>query len=173
MSNCLIVVDYQNDFVNGSLGFPGAELLEQGICAKIKEYRKRGDNIIFTLDTHYDNYLNTREGQNLPVPHCLKDTDGHKLYGRVSDEVSDTDKVFCKNTFGSGELFMYLKTHRFDCIELVGLVSNICVLVNAVLAKTAQPEAEIVVDATLTASFDSSLHDDALNVMKGLQIIIV
>ena len=71
----LIVVDYQNDFVNGSLGFKKAEELEQRIVQKIKEY----DNVIFTLDTHYDNYFDTLEGKKLPVKHCIKDNDGHKL----------------------------------------------------------------------------------------------
>jgi len=173
MSKCLIVVDYQNDFVDGSLGFPGAELLERGIVDKIRHYRKSGDEVIFTYDTHYDNYLNTLEGKNLPVVHCLKDTDGHKLFGAVADEIKNTDRAFIKNTFGSDELLLYLKTREFSSIELVGLVSNICVLANAVLAKTAQPEAKIIVDAGLTASFDANLHEAALKVMSGLQIEVV
>jgi len=173
MSKCLIVVDYQNDFVDGTLGFPGAELLEDGIVIKINEYRSRSDTIIYTFDTHYDDYLNTLEGKNLPVKHCLQDTDGHRLYGKVADTLKATDKVFHKNTFGSDELFLYLKKHKFDKIELVGLVSNICVTANAVLAKTAQPETLVIVDSSLTASFDSELHDAALKVLKGLQIEVV
>ena len=173
MSKCLIVVDYQNDFVNGSLGFSGAELLEKGIIAKINEYRESADTVLFTFDTHYDDYLSTLEGKNLPVSHCLEGSQGHKLYGGVADAIKDTDKVFIKNTFGSDELFIYLKKHKFDSIELVGLVSNICVIANAVLAKTAQPEAPVTVDSSLTASFDNELHDAALKVMKGLQILIL
>jgi len=173
MSNCLVVVDYQNDFVNGFLGFPGAELLDEGIAEKINSYRKNGDTIIFTFDTHYDDYLSTTEGSYLPVSHCQFGTDGHKLYGKVSGAAADSDITFCKNTFGSDELFTYLKNHKFDKIELVGLVSNICVIANTVLAKTAQPETKIVVDASLTASFDKELHDAALKVMKGLHIEVI
>ena len=169
----MIVVDYQNDFVNGALGFPGAELLEKSIITRINEYRNRGDTVLYTFDSHSDDYLNTLEGKNLPVPHCLQGSPGHKLYGGVADTLTDTDKVFHKNTFGSDELFLYLKNHKFEKIELAGLVSNICVIANAVLAKTAQPETPIIVDANLTASFDSELHDAALNVMKGLQITVL
>ena len=81
MKKALIVVDYQNDFVNGALGFEGAEKLDDIICEKIQQYRKEGGHIIFTFDTHEANYLNTMEGKNLPVEHCIKGTEGHKLYG--------------------------------------------------------------------------------------------
>ena len=169
----MIVVDYQNDFVTGSLGFPGAELPEQGIVDKIRAYRENGDEVVFTFDTHFGDYLETQEGRNLPVAHCGQGSDGHKLYGLVAEAVMETDKVFHKNTFGSDDLYQYLKTERFAAIELVGLVSNICVIANAVLAKTAQPETLIIVDAKLTASHDEKLHQATLDVMKGLQIEVV
>lgn len=174
MKKCLIVVDYQNDFVSGSLGFPEAPVLEPLIAEKIGEYRQNGGEILFTFDTHDANYMNTQEGENLPVPHCLLGTLGHSLYGRVSELLSDSDKCFCKNTFGSGELYEYLRTQPpFESIELVGLVSNICVISNAVLAKTAQPETPIVVDAACVGSGNSNLHNAALDVMAGLQVHIV
>jgi len=173
MKKCLIVVDFQNDFVSGTLGFPGAEKLEQRIVEKIKQYRDNGDNVIFTFDTHGENYMDTQEGKNLPVAHCIKSTEGHKLYGQAADLILESDKKFCKNTFGSDELFLYLRNEPFESIELVGLVSNICVISNAVLAKTAQPETPIIVDAKGTASFDVNINNAALDVMAGLQIKII
>ena len=174
MKKCLIVVDYQNDFVAGSLGFPEAVEIEQHIIQKIKQYRSNGDEIVFTFDTHGENYMNTQEGKNLPVIHCLRDTPGHKLYGGVADLISESDKRFYKNTFGSDELYQYLKTteFKFESIELVGLVSNICVISNAVLAKTAQTETPVIVDARCTASHDAGLNKAALDIMSGLQIQI-
>lgn len=170
---CLIVVDYQNDFVTGSLGFAEAVSIEQNIAKKIMEYRKNGDEIIFTLDTHYENYLETQEGKNLPVPHCIKNTQGHNLYGIVDTLVKDSDKKFEKEAFGSDKLYEYLKVQPFESIELIGVVSNICVISNAVLAKTAQPKTPIIVDAKCTASFDNKVHNAALDVMVSLQIKII
>lgn len=182
MKRLLIVVDYQNDFVDGALGFPGAEKLEGPIAKKIEEYREAGDQVVFTLDTHLKDYLETQEGKNLPVPHCIEGTPGHNLYGRIAALASPTDEVFRKVTFGSEELFDWLRTARraagevnrqpFASIELVGLVSNICVVSNAVLAKTACPEVPVIVDAACTASFDPHLNDAVLDVLEGLQISV-
>lgn len=180
MKRLLIVVDYQNDFVDGALGFPGAETLEAPIAAKIDEYRARGDQIAFTFDTHQKDYLQTQEGRNLPVEHCISGTPGHNLYGSIQAKVSDIDKQFEKRTFGSDALFEWLHEANesvagmnslpFESIELVGLVSNICVVSNAVLAKTACPEVPIIVDAACTASFDASLNQKVLDVLEGLQV---
>jgi nicotinamidase-related amidase len=170
MQRCLIVVDYQNDFVSGSLGFPGAELLDPLIAEKVRRYRANGDAVVFTFDTHGADYLKTQEGKCLAVPHCIKGTPGHDLYGETAKLLREDDLRFYKRTFGSDGLFEYLKATPFERIELVGLVSNICVVSNAVLAKTAQPETPIVVDARCTASHDLQLHQAALDVMVGLQI---
>ena len=153
MKNLLIVVDYQKDFVDGALGFP---------------------EVVFTLDTHYNNYTTTQEGRKLPIAHCIDGSDGHKLYGRTAEAYLPGDKVFIKNTFGSSQLFEYLyRLPSFGKIELCGLVSSICVISNAVLAKAAQPEAEIVIDSALTAGADRELHEAALKVMGGLQMTIL
>jgi nicotinamidase-related amidase len=173
MKKCLIIVDYQNDFVSGALGFPGAAELEKNIVQKIKQYRNAGDEIIFTFDTHGEDYMDTQEGRNLPVAHCLKDTEGHKLYGEVALLALESDKMIYKNTFASDELYQYLKTELFESIELAGLVSNICIISNAILAKTAQPETPILIDTKCTASHDSKLNEAAFNVMAGLQIQII
>ena len=173
MKKLLIVVDYQIDFVDGALGFEGAEKLDERIADKINSYRSQGWDIAYTFDTHEENYLSTQEGKNLPVEHCIKGGEGHKLYGLTADTIKDTDKVFYKPTFGSGELYEYLKDTDYEQIELVGLVSNICVISNAVIAKTALPEAVITVDASCTDSFDKELNEKVLDVMAGLQMNVV
>ena len=175
MKRLLVVVDYQNDFVDGALGFPGAEKLEEPIADKIAAYREAGDEVAFTFDTHRRNYLDTQEGKNLPVAHCVEGTPGHDLYGQVADCLRDSDTVFCKPAFGRfqrGGSFG-VGARPFESIELVGLVSNICIISNAILAKTACPEVPVIVDAACTASFDPDLHEKALDVMEGLQIQVI
>ena len=172
MKKCLVVVDYQNDFVSGSLGFEKAKELDSKIANLIDKYHNNSDDVVFTLDTHYDDYMNTNEGKSLPVPHCTKGTIGHNLYGKVSQSVKESDLLFEKNTFGSDKLFEYLKNNRYSSIELVGVVTNICVISNAVIAKTAQPETEIIVNRNLVASNDDKLNDEALSVMSSFQIKI-
>lgn len=173
MKRVLVVVDYQNDFVNGSLGFDRAVELESRIAEKIEKYKSNGHEVVFTFDTHDENYLNTQEGKNLPVKHCIKNTDGWNLYGKIYDLFDDTAKGFEKVTFGSMELAEYLGKNGFYSVELVGVVSNICVISNAVLAKAALPEAEITVDASCTASNDETLNEEALDVMEGMQIKVI
>ena len=173
MRRALIVVDFQKDFVDGSLGFAQAPFLEDAICAKIEAYRRQGQTVIFTFDTHGDDYLHTQEGRNLPIAHCLKGCAGWELYGRVAELCRPEDLQIEKPSFGSLELAEYLRRSEFEQVELIGLVSNICVISNAVLAKAALPEAEIIVDAACTASADPALHEKALDVMEGLQITVV
>ena len=183
MKRLLIVVDYQNDFVDGALGFEGAELLDARIAAKIDEYRAANDDIVFTLDTHHKDYLETQEGRKLPIPHCIEGTSGHELYGEVAKRQHEHDSVFLKPTFGSTALFerladrqdiaVGLGTQPFASIELVGLVSNMCVLSNAVIARAACPDVPIIVDASCTAAPDPAMHEKALDIMEGLQIEVV
>lgn len=172
MRKLLIVVDYQKDFVDGALGFAGAEALDAVIAAKIREYRADGADIVVTLDTHGDDYDNTQEGRKLPVPHCLRGTEGWRLYGETAALCEDC-RAFEKPTFGSAQLFDYLREGDFDQVELCGLVSNICVLSNAVLAKAALPEAEIIVDAAATAAADPDMNKKALDVLEGVQITVI
>jgi len=179
MKKLLIVVDFQNDFVTGSLGFSGAELLEEPILEKIKAYEANGDHIIYTFDTHYDEYLETQEGRGLPIKHCLHGTEGHALYGRVLEHYQASsyphEKALFKDTYGSRDLMTEL-AHRgtYDVIELVGLVSYICVLSNVIIAKTARPEALIVVDSNCTAGPDPKLHETCLNIMRdALQVKVI
>ena len=127
----LVVVDYQVDFVDGALGFPGAEKLEQIILDKIANCRSTGGQVIFTLDTHGEEYLSTAEGRKLPVPHCIKGTPGHALYGRVAEAVKPDDIVIEKPSFGSLELADLLRRLAPEEVELCGLVTDICVISNA------------------------------------------
>lgn len=173
MKRILVVVDYQVDFVNGALGFEGAELLDEKICKRIEECRLAGDEVAFTLDTHAENYLDTQEGSNLPVVHCVKGTEGHALYGKTAKAVKDGDRIFEKPVFGSWELAEYLRAGNYDEVELAGLVSNICVLSNAVLAKTALPEAKVTVDTSLTDSFDKKLNAETFDILKGIQVNVI
>lgn len=172
MKKCLIVVDYQNDFVSGSLGFPKAVELDNRIAEKVKEYHDNGDDVVFTFDTHSEDYLESREGRYLPVEHCIKGTTGHELYGKTGDSRKAKDKCFEKITFGSDELYQHLKKTMYQRIELVGVVTNICVISNAVLAKTAQPETDIFVDVSCVASNDEDLNQAAIKVMESMQINI-
>lgn len=169
----LVVVDYQNDFVDGALGFAGAELLEPLIIEKINDCRKTGGKVIFTLDTHTEDYLNTAEGRKLPVPHCIKGTEGHKLFGRVAECVDDNDIVIEKPSFGSLELAGVLKEGGFEEVEFCGLVTDICVVSNVMIAKAALPESRIVVDSKAVASFDNDKHNASLEVMRSIQADVV
>ena len=169
----LVVVDYQKDFVDGALGFPGAEKLEPLILAKIDECRRNGGQVIFTLDTHAEDYLDTSEGKKLPVAHCVKGTPGHGLYGRIAGAVLPEDVVIEKPAFGSLELADYLRRLSPEEVELCGLVTNICVVSNAVVAKAALPESRIVVDSAACACADPAAHENALAVMRGVQIDVI
>lgn len=173
MKKALIVVDYQKDFVIGSLGFPKAEALDEAIAAKIQEYRSCGGDVIVTLDTHAENYLETQEGKNLPVVHCVSGTDGWNLFGETAKQIRENDRKFEKGTFGSLALAEYLKRREYEQVELVGVVSNICVISNAVLAKAVLPESLIIVDAACTASNDDIMNEKALDVMEGIQIKVI
>ena len=172
MKKLLIVVDYQVDFVSGALGFKGAELLIPVIKEKINDYLKENNDVIFTLDTHVDNYMETMEGKKLPVPHCIKGSEGWKIVSDV-DYLDKAIKVFEKPTFPSLELANYLKDKEYEEVELCGLVSNICVLTNAVMVKASLPNARIVIDAKATDSFDKELQDKCFEVLEGIHIEVI
>lgn len=167
----LIVVDYQNDFVDGALGSPAAAAIEDALCSRIEEHLASGDRVIFTMDTHGEDYLSTREGGMLPVPHCIRGTPGWELHGRVA-ELSRRPGciVIEKGTFGCPELMDLLKGCRR--IEVCGVATNVCVIANAVIARTASPEASVVVRRDCVASYDGELGEKALEVMASLQVEI-
>jgi len=169
----LFVIDYQVDFVSGALGFPGAEKLDEGIARKVHAYG--AGNVYYTRDTHAPEYLSTQEGRNLPVKHCFKDSDGWQVYGETLKALEEVQAIgIDKIAFGMApeQLLALPDPDEVESVELVGLVSNICVLSNAVLLKSRYPEARVIVDGALTASFDPSLHDATLKVLRGIQVVV-
>ncbi|CAM3510496.1 cysteine hydrolase family protein [Erysipelothrix anatis] len=173
MKKLYMIVDVQNDFVDGALGFEKADDVVKQIVETLETKLEPEDVVVFTRDTHYENYLETQEGKRLPIPHCIHGTYGWEIVEALSPWIKTSTQIFDKPTFGSLELGNYLKTQDFDEIEIMGLVSNICVITNAAIAKAALPEARIVVNRNLTSSFDESLDLKALEVMAGFQIDIV
>ena len=143
MERYLFVIDYQNDFVDGALGFPGAEKLDEKIAAKVRTYGK--GHVLFTRDTHFETYLTTREGKNLPVEHCIKGSKGWEIREDIAALLTEA-KIYEKPTFGSTQLAFDLKERSEKEpleLELVGLCTDICVVSNALLLKAAMPEVRI------------------------------
>ncbi|MGN0643197.1 MAG: cysteine hydrolase family protein [Huintestinicola sp.] len=178
MKKLLVVVDYQNDFVNGALGFDGAEKIDQAIAEKIRKYAADPDaDIIYTLDTHDEGYLNTREGKNLPVVHCIKGTHGWEYYGETKKALDASGaKGVEKYSFGLKITHENRKLlpENVDEIELAGIISNICVLSNAVIFQTRYPNAQLYIAPACTASNEPDLNEKVLELMeKGLQIKIL
>lgn len=168
----LIVVDMQNDFISGALGSAAAMQIVKPVADRIKEFDGR---VIFTRDTHTDEYMQTQEGRKLPVPHCIKETHGWQIDSAIT--VPEGSVIFDKITFGSVELAQYLvslnEKETIDQIELVGLCTDICVISNAFLIKAALPECEITVDASLCRGVSDESHKNALNAMRSCQINVI
>ena len=166
----LVVVDMQNDFIDGALGTKEATLIVPAVIDKIESYIRSGDLGIYTKDTHPENYLETSEGKKLPVPHCIKGTHGHDIPDTI---LRPGYPIFEKKTFGSVELVRYLKTLDLTSVELVGLCTDICVISNALLIKANFPEIPILVDAAACAGVTPTSHSEALNTMRLCQIDVV
>lgn len=168
----LVVVDMQNDFITGSLGTPEAQAIVPKVKKKIEEAVKNGDLIIYTQDTHFEDYLETKEGKKLPVEHCLVDSEGWQ----IPDELLPPDdyqniEFYNKYTFGSTMLPELLKRIVCDEIELVGLCTDICVVSNALMLKAHLYQSnEISVDATCCAGVTPETHEAALKTMEMCQI---
>ena len=165
----LIVVDMQVDFITGSLGSPLATAIVPKVVEKVKSFDGK---VIFTRDTHFEDYMNTREGKNLPVPHCIKDSDGWQICEELKPYA---DMVVDKRTFGSIELPALLVSfgEPIESIELCGLCTDICVISNAMVLKAAFPEVPITVDSSCSAGVTVESHNTALAAMKAVQIEIV
>ena len=162
----LIVVDMQVDFITGSLGSDMAKAIVPGVVEKVKNFDGK---IIFTRDTHFDNYMATQEGEKLPVPHCIKDSAGWQLCEELQPYA---EMVIDKVSFGSVELPQILKDYGepMEEIELCGLCTDICVITNAMILKAAFPEVKITVDGSCCAGVTAESHNTALNAMKAVQI---
>ena len=169
----LIVVDMQQDFIDGALGSEEAVTIVEKVAEKVRAAEEEGVLVLFTRDTHGEDYMNTEEGKNLPVPHCIKHTEGWQVSGKIP--YPQEARSFDKLTFGSLDLGNFLKELAFppERVELVGLCTDICVLSNAVIAKAALPNAHIIVDAACCAGVTPASHDTALAAMKAIQVEVV
>ena len=173
----LIVVDMQKDFIDGALGTSEAVAIVPNVKKKISEYIERGDQVIFTRDTHSEDYLNTHEGKNLPVVHCVKDSEGWQI-------PSDIDVPTCehidKGAFGWDMWGYYISNSgkviprgNLEEIEIIGLCTDICVVSNALILRAVYPESEITVDASCCAGVTPETHKAALDTMRCCQIKII
>ncbi|MDR0469874.1 MAG: cysteine hydrolase [Peptococcaceae bacterium] len=170
MEKLLIVVDMQNDFISGSLGSLQAQQILSHVKAKIEGYAQSDGTIIFTRDTHQDNYLTTQEGQYLPVAHCIEGTAGHLIADNLDTAGCE---VFDKPNFGSLELAKKVAEGGFDEIELCGLCTDICVVSNALILKAQLPETKVTVDARCCAGVTVESHHAALLTMKMCQVNVI
>lgn len=169
----LIVVDMQNDFINGSLGSEAAQAIVPAVAAKIEEYRKDAfAKIIFTHDTHSNDYLETFEGKNLPVVHCVEGTNGWEIHTDLKSDNS-SDFHFYKNTFGFLDWTDYLNISDTDEIEIIGLCTDICVVSNALILRAIFPNVRIICDSSCCAGTSEEAHNAALTVMKSCQITVI
>ena len=180
MRKILLLIDCQNDFIDGVLGTEEAQKALPGIVEKVNRFD--GDAIFYTLDTHYNNYLSTREGQNLPVKHCIVDTPGWNYPKELTDAIirkgnSCEIRSVTKITFGADYLpdsisKMFPKCGEME-IEVVGFCTDICVISNVLIIKAAFPEAKITVDSSCCAGVTPEKHRAALEVMRSCQIDVV
>ena len=176
-NSVFIVIDMQNDFITGTLAIPGAEELPAKIAAKVAEFKKEHETdgtVIFTLDTHYSNYLNTREGKYIPIKHCIHMTPGWCIVDELYDAMQESDVVE-KSDFAL-DSWIY-QMHDFNVnptsIEICGVATDICVITNAVILRQFFPDIPIKVYADLCAGTSPEFHKAALNVMQSCQIEIV
>jgi len=166
MKKTLIVVDMQNDFIDGALGTKEAVAIVENVKKKITEYQAAGNEIIFTRDTHQADYLNTNEGKHLPVEHCIEGTDGWKIAEGL--EVSGAIYIN-KPTFG----YLNWADYKLEEVEMVGLCTDICVVSNALIIKANFPEIKVTVDASCCAGVTPESHNAALTTMKMCQVEVI
>lgn len=166
MKRTLIVVDMQNDFVDMALGTPEAVAIVPNVKAKIEEYLKNGDEIIYTRDTHYEDYLETSEGKRLPVPHCIKGTKGWEIRDGL---YAEGYKIIDKPNFG----WPHWNEEKLEDVLIVGLCTDICVVSNALIIKATFPDAIVKVDSTACAGVTPDTHKAALDTMKMCQIDVI
>ena len=168
----LVVVDMQKDFVDGALGSDAAKAIVPNVVRKVKAAK----HVVFTRDTHGDDYLGTQEGRRLPVKHCIAGTDGHEIIDDLRPYIGKSS-VTDKRTFGSTQLASYIselwKFGYVEEVELVGLCTDICVISNAMVIKAFCPEIRVLVDASCCAGVTRESHDTALAAMQACQIDIL
>lgn len=181
MTDMLIVVDMQRDFISGSLGSAEARAIVPAVAARIRRAAEEGTQVVFTLDTHDADYMETREGRFLPVPHCIQGSEGWALEPEIARECKRGMISFEKPTFGSTALAHHVAAAagakgcvngKGLCVELCGVCTDICVVSNALLLKAALPEADLVVDSALCAGVTPAKHEAALETLRSCQIVV-
>ena len=171
MEKLLIIIDMQNDFIDGALANPAAQAIVPGIIEFVKTWQGK---IGVTLDTHKENYLETQEGRKLPVPHCILGTPGHELNVQIADIINNKiSYTIMKPTFGFNGWQQYGLDKHFDEVVLVGTCTDICVVSNTLAIKAACPETEVTVIADLCAGLSVEKHEAALEVMRSCQINVI
>lgn len=167
----LAVIDMQNDFIDGALGTKEAETIVEKVAAQIRDFE---GEVVYTRDTHFEGYLGTQEGKRLPVPHCIKDTEGWQIREQVRQACAGDVKIFDKPAFGSVELAAYLKDMPdLESVTLIGLCTDICVISNALVIKAFLPEVTVRVNAGCCAGVTPESHKNALEAMKMCQVEVV
>lgn len=171
MKDILVVVDMQKDFVYGKLGSEATKKIIPNIKKLIEKFDGK---IYYTLDTHFENYYETQEGRKLPVIHCIKNSEGWEIIDELKKSLEEKNAVMIeKNTFGSSKLIDKLKEEKVKSVTLAGLLTDICVISNAITIKTFFPELEIYVKSDSCAGSSADAHNKSLQVMEGLQINII
>lgn len=167
----LVVVDVQNDFVDGSLGTPEALGIVPRVASKIASFQ---GTVLYTMDTHGEDYLSSREGRMLPVPHCVRGTEGWEVPEEVFSALEARNaERFEKSSFASTALAEHLRAVGARSVELVGLCTDICVVSNALLLRATLPEAEVSVDPSCCAGTTPAMHEEALDVMRSCQVLVM
>lgn len=166
MKELLAVIDMQNDFVFGALGSSDAQAILPAVEKRISAARQAGKTVVFTRDTHGEDYLSTQEGKRLPVRHCLKDSEGWQIVGGLQ---KSGDKVFDKPLFASVQLAEYIRRENFERVEFIGVCTDICVVSNVLLTKAFSPETEVSVCAKCCAGTSAAAHEAALLTMRSCQ----
>lgn len=169
----LIVIDMQNDFTTGVLGNPQTAAVSGKVAAAVKKFRRAEPDglVIATLDTHYDNYSETQEGRNLPVPHCIKGTDGWQIVPEVKKALGSDCKYAEKLTFGKYDLPDLIgRDTAVDEFIVMGVCTDICVISNVMILKAAYPEVPVRVIADCCAGVSPESHENALSAMKVCQV---
>jgi nicotinamidase-related amidase len=182
----LVLVDLQNDFIDGTLGSKEAQAIVPNVINKLDDIDMKETLVIMTQDTHYDDYLDTLEGKYLPVKHCIIDTPGWEINKDIANAVDSKDRItidyekinngrICKNTFGSDDLREFIMKYKDDIeeMEFIGLCTDICVVSNVLMARQSMPNTRIVVDASCCAGVTPEKHKAALETMRSCQIDVV
>ena len=166
MKKTLLVIDMQNDFIDMALGTKEAVAIVPAVKAKIAAYKKAGDEIIYTRDTHEENYLQSAEGQKLPVPHCIRNTKGWEIADGLYTEGA---KIIDKPNFG----WPHWDREDLESVEIIGLCTDICVVSNALIIKATFPDIPVTVDSRCCAGVTPESHEAALLTMKMCQIDVI